>query len=41
MDLSWSSPVGMAAFLAGAGIFFFGFFFRLYWLGKSKSEAKP
>jgi hypothetical protein len=26
MDLSWASPLGIAAFFAGSGIFFYGFF---------------
>ena len=26
MDLSWGSPVGIAAFFIGSGVFFYGFF---------------
>ena len=39
MDVSWGSPVGIAAFFAGAGIFFYGLFNGLAALNKSKTDA--
>jgi hypothetical protein len=26
VDVSWASPIGIAAFFAGTGVFFYGFF---------------
>jgi hypothetical protein len=35
VDVSWGSPVGIAAFFAGTGIFFYGFFSGLAALKKA------
>jgi hypothetical protein len=40
VDLSWGSPVGIAAFFAGSGIFFYGFFNGLAALNRSKADQQ-
>jgi hypothetical protein len=36
MSLSWSSPIGLGVFLAGAGVFFWGLA-KTGWLGDKES----
>jgi hypothetical protein len=41
MDLSWGSPVGVAAFFVGAGLFFWLFFHGLEALARAKNLRQP
>ncbi len=39
MDFSWGSPLGIGAFFAGCGVFFYGFFMGLAAFNKSAREV--
>jgi len=41
MDLSWASPVGVGAFFAGCGVFFWGLFHGVEALARSKQYKEP
>ncbi len=41
MDLSWASPLGVGAFFAGSGIFFYGLFSGLAAMKAAQRNSSP